>query len=140
MKTKLICLLTIVTMVCTGCTFMDYNLPVYEMTSDTNGLCVNIDGAIYSEKPAIKWYIQLGEKAIGYTKSRDMKVYEALGDTERNFIYLMDISQPFYADKPIKLLYRTDKTIPEPSEGIVNKIQYCEDDFRGKEKGNTLIL
>ena len=78
-------------------------------------------------------YIQLGKEVIGYTSSRETEILEAAGDTERNFIFLYDLKQPFYIEKRMMILCRSDKTIPEPSADSIDSIHYIQN-YVGGEK------
>ena len=46
----------------TGCISVNYNLPIYEMTNDSEGIRVNIDGVIYQQYNNNKWNIYNLEK------------------------------------------------------------------------------
>lgn len=94
-------------------------LPVYEKTkTEEEGICVIIDGVRYKQKPVIKWYVYPKWRAIGYAGDRTFLVSEGLEDPDRNFIFL----DSYIGDYPEHQLYRTDKTFPEPSADIIEKI------------------
>jgi hypothetical protein len=132
MKSKLVCLLTIIIIFFTGCVYRDYALPIYSMTNGDEGICVTINNVIYTEIPS-KWVVHYSNKVMGYAGSRDMAIIEAKGDTERNFIFLNDLEQPFYVEKRLIPLCRADGTIPEPNEKTVNSIYYSENYFQGED-------
>lgn len=111
-----------------GCT--DQSLPVYErVDSDEDGVAVLVDGVKYVMYPILKWSVNPESKTIAYAGSRGTAVTGAVGDTDKNFLYLCDFgASAFYWP-----LHRTDKSIPEPSGESVGELIYIEYDMRPDE-------
>ncbi len=119
MKTKRIITLIIITLVIVICASCNPFLPVYEKTeTEEDGICVVIDGVKYKKKPVIKWDVISGGRTIGYAGDQTFRVSEGLDDPDRNFVFL----DSYIGDYPPRKLYRADKTFPEPSAEIVDKI------------------
>ncbi len=89
-----------------------------------------VEGVKYQMYPLLKWSVDPDSKKIGYAGNRGTAVTGAVGDTEKNFLFLLDSgSSAFYSP-----LYRTDKIIPEPSNQSVDELVYTEYDMSDDEK------
>jgi hypothetical protein len=120
MKSKiiLVSILLIVLIMLTSCA--NPFLPIYKMT-DEDGISVYIDGVRYKKLPELKWIVSPnGWRNIGYAGDRHSALFEAKGDTEKNFIFIKGTVTDYYDG----FLYRADKTIPEPSSDEIDKIMW----------------
>ena len=115
---------------------VDLSLPVYQrVDSDEDGIAVMVDGVKYVNKPALKWNVHPESKKIAYAGSWGTAVTGAVGDTDKNFLYLCDFgASAFYAP-----LHRTDRIIPEPSSDSVDEIYYTENDYINSVKDKKII-
>lgn len=102
-------------------------LPVYKRTDtngvkDKDGISIIIDGIRYKMFPATRWEEIHPGKLIGYAGSWKTTVQEVEGDSDRNFVILHDVgSDPYYTP-----LYRTDKTIPDPSADTIDRLEWID--------------
>lgn len=130
-KIFILALVNIIILIClAGC--VDLSLPVYEKldTSGTeDGVAIMVDGVKYKMYPILKWDVDPDSKTIGYAGNWGAAVTRAVGDTEKNFLILIDFgSDAFYGP-----LYRTDKIIQDPSSESVDELIYIEYDMRPDE-------
>jgi len=127
MKRSITCVIAVVALAAlfSGC------MPIYDMAGgDSIGMDTSVimDGVTYEMVPDLKWRVNPGH-TLGYAGSRSIKILDAEGDTERNFICLMETSQ--FWDKHYAVLCRTD--YPEPSAETITRIEYYGKDGGGQE-------
>lgn len=84
---------------------------------------IKVDGVVYEMCSNLKWqmdfeahHMKIGR--TGFLVSTGVYVIEE--DTERNFIYLLEPMSSMWRTP----LFRTDKTIPEPSGDSVDRIKF----------------